>query len=83
MSAAPHLREVSVPRFALRRDEAATAVGISVSLFDRWISEGKMPKGRKIGGVVLWDCDQVGRAWAQLRDGGPEEVENPFDRVVW
>ena len=82
MGAAASLRETSVPRFALRRDEAATSLGISASLFDRWVGEGKMPKGRKIGGVVLWDCDQLCSAWRDLRDAGSDEGENPFDGMV-
>lgn len=44
--AAATLREISIPRFALRRDEAAASLAISPTLFDNWVSEGKMPKGR-------------------------------------
>lgn len=76
------LREVSVPRFALRRDEAAAALGISPSLFDMWVKQGKMPNPCKIGGVVLWDAEAVRDAWRQLRDSDPGDEENPFDKVV-
>lgn len=69
--------------FALRKDTAAEALGISPSLFVRWISEGKMPKGRKIGGVVLWDFGELHDAWNALRDADDEDGEdNPFDGVV-
>lgn len=76
------LREVSIPRFALKRDEAAASLAISPSLFDTWVKEGKMPQPRKIGGVVLWDAEAVRDAWIRLRDGELEDEENPFDRVV-
>lgn len=60
------LRDKTIPRFALRRDEAAASLGISPSLFDNWIDEGKMPHGKKIGGVVLWDCERLRWAWQRL-----------------
>ncbi|MDW9626508.1 DNA-binding protein [Sinorhizobium meliloti] len=78
------LRELSLPRFALRRDEAAASLAISPSLFDIWIKEGRMPKGRKIGGVMLWDTEEIRHAWQHLADIGDtaDEDENPYDRVV-
>lgn len=75
------LRELSVPRFALRRDEAAASLAISESLFDDWVEKKMMPPGRKIRGVVLWDCEEVRQAWVALRDQ-PAEENNPFDGVV-
>lgn len=69
-----------VPRLALRRHEAAESLGISATLFDRWIKEGKMPKGLKVDGVVLWAWRDLCEAWDRLcdNDNGP----NPFDGVV-
>lgn len=39
----------------LRRESAASYVGISPALFDRWVKDGTMPLPCKRGGVVLWD----------------------------
>lgn len=80
--AAASLREISIPRFALKRDEAAASLAISPTLFDTWVREGKMPKPRRVGGVVLWDTDAVREAWHRLRDGEHDDGANPFDRVV-
>ncbi|MCB5201808.1 DNA-binding protein [Neorhizobium sp. T786] len=83
--AASSLRELSIPRFALRRDEAAASLAISPSLFDNWVGEGKMPRGRKIGGVTLWDAESVRAAWLALVDiehSLEDDGENPFDRMV-
>lgn len=66
------LRETSLPRYALRRDEAATSISISPSLFDQWIELGLMPKGRKIRGVVLWDTEELQLAWRTVRDAADE-----------
>jgi predicted DNA-binding transcriptional regulator AlpA len=78
MGAAGNLRSMSLPRFALRHDEVAASVAVSPTLFDKWVREGRMPKGRKIGGVVLWDTQEVYDHWIALRDGDTES-KNPFD----
>lgn len=73
-------RDLSLPRFALRRDEAAAALAVSTTKFDEWVADGRMPKGHKIDGVVLWDTEEVREAWERLRDG--QHSHNPFDEVV-
>ena len=80
-SAAPSLRDLSIPRFALRGDEAAASVGVSVTKFKEWEADGRMPKGRKIDGVVLYDTQEVFEAWRRLRDGEVSS-RNPFDSVT-
>lgn len=81
---ATSLREISIPRFALRRDEAAASLAISPSTFDNWIGEGKMPKGRKIGGVTLWDAESIRTAWLHLADiEEPQpDIDNPYEGIV-
>jgi len=73
-------RDLSLPRFALRRDEAAASVAVSETKFDEWCQDGRMPKGRKIDGVVLWDTQEVREAWEALKNGGLSK--NPFNKVV-
>lgn len=73
-------RILSLPRFAMRREEAAASVAVSPTKWDQWVSDGRMPKGVKIDGVVLWDTAQVLEAWEQLRDG--QFSKNAFDSVV-
>jgi predicted DNA-binding transcriptional regulator AlpA len=73
-------RELSLPRFALRRDEAAASLAVSATKFDEWCADGRMPKGRKIDGVVLWDTHEVREAWERLRDG--YNSKNPFDGII-
>ena len=69
MRISPSLRELSLPRFALRREEAAASIGVSPTKFDEWCADGRMPKGRKVDGVVLWDTGEILEAWERLRDG--------------
>lgn len=79
---AASLREISLPRFTMRRDEAAASLSISSSTFDTWVREGKMPRGHKIGALVLWDTEEVRQAWQRLRDADSDDSPNPFDQVV-
>jgi predicted DNA-binding transcriptional regulator AlpA len=39
----------------LRRSDASDYVGVSPSTFDSWIDLHILPRGKRIGGVVLWD----------------------------
>jgi predicted DNA-binding transcriptional regulator AlpA len=61
-----------MPRRGLRKDEAAIYCGISASLFDAWVREGKMPDGARIGGVVLWDIRKLDMALDDLFGSGDE-----------
>ena len=65
-----------IPRFALRRAEAAASVGLSVTKFDQLVRDGRMPKPKRIDGAVLWDAESLRMAWLSLPDegeGGPNE----------
>lgn len=45
-----------------------------------------MPKGRKIGRVVLWDTESIRAAWLAMSEPDTESAmddgENPFDHQV-
>jgi predicted DNA-binding transcriptional regulator AlpA len=73
-------RDLSLPRFALRRDEAAASLAISETTFDKWVELKRMPRGHKIDGVMLWDTQEVREYWNRLKDG--DSVNNPFDGVT-
>lgn len=53
----------------LRAPDAAFYVGVSPTKFAEWVSEGKMPAGRKIDGVVLWDIVKLDAAFDALIEG--------------
>jgi predicted DNA-binding transcriptional regulator AlpA len=82
MGAAGNLRSMSLQRIALRRDEVAAMLAISPTLFDEWVNKGLMPRGHKIGGVVLRDAQEVQDHWILLRDGDTGSKNNPFNGVV-
>ena len=37
----------------------ADMLGIACSTFRKFVSNGDLPKGRKIGGLRLWKCQEV------------------------
>lgn len=55
------LRSRSLPRRGLRRAEAATYIGVSVTAFDQLVRLGLMPQPKEIPGVdaPIWDVDQL------------------------
>jgi predicted DNA-binding transcriptional regulator AlpA len=86
MSATVHIgpslspRDLSLPRFAVRRGEAAASLGVSETKFEEWVKDGRMPKPIKIDGVVLWCVQDIREAWERMKDG--DRAKNPFDEVV-
>lgn len=61
-----------VPRLALRREEAAEALGISDRTLWTWTRSGDVPHVR-IGGVVMYPIDGL-REWLASRQSGAENV---------
>lgn len=64
------------PRRGLRRDEAALYVGVSPSKFDQMVTDGRMPKPKRIDGCVVWDVRKLDLAWDEIDDDGGA---NPWD----
>jgi predicted DNA-binding transcriptional regulator AlpA len=76
---------VTLPRFAVRRDEAAATVGVSPSKFDDWVKQKRMPAPVRVDGVTLWDLEAVWQAWVTMRDSASPPADdgpNPFDNLV-
>jgi hypothetical protein len=65
-----------IPRFALRPQEAADSIGVSLSTFLSLVAKGLMPVAVKVGGVALYDVCALQTHWSILRDGGEK---NPWD----
>ena len=55
-----------LPRRGLRRQHAATYVGVSPTKFDQWVKDGRMPKPIRIDGCVIWDIRKLDLAWDAL-----------------
>ena len=70
-----HVRPI--PRRGLSRDEAAMYCGISATLFDRLVSDGRMPGACRIDGRKVWDIRAIDMAFDNL------PRENTAERSSW
>jgi predicted DNA-binding transcriptional regulator AlpA len=65
----------------LSREEAARYVGISPSLFDQMVKDGRMPKPIRINTRTVWDRTKVDAAFDALAEDDDAQV-NPWDAEV-
>lgn len=67
----------SLPPRGLSRAQAAAYIGVSASLFDQMVRDGRMPAAKRINGRVVWDRRRVDEMFDALDDCG----ENPWDKA--
>jgi predicted DNA-binding transcriptional regulator AlpA len=58
----------SLPPRGLSRVQAAAYVGISPTLFDEMVVDGRMPKPVRINARTVWDRVKLDEAFAGLSD---------------
>jgi predicted DNA-binding transcriptional regulator AlpA len=52
--------------------QSAAYIGVSPTLFDEMVKDGRMPKPKRINGRVVWDRLELDEAFAALSDGGTD-----------
>ncbi len=70
----------SLPPRGLSRVQAAEYVGIGATKFDEMVSDGRMPKPKRIDGRTIWDRIKLDEAFAAL-DEGEARASNEWDRL--
>lgn len=78
MTRTPDHRERAYAPRGLRRDAAADWVGMSPSKFDELVKDGRMPKPKRVDGVVVWDRYRLDAAFEALPDQGSESAWAKF-----
>lgn len=69
---------ISLPPRGLSREQAAAYIGVSPSLFDEMVEDGRMPKPTRINSRTIWDRLKLDAAFAALtHDGIPEKWTAP------
>ena len=68
-----------IPRRGLSRDEAAMYCGVSATLFDRMVKDGRMPGPRRIDGRKVWDIRSLDVAFDQLPSENGAEAGSSWD----
>ena len=70
----------SLPPRGLSREQAAAYVGISPSLFDSLVKDGRMPAPKRINARTVWDRLQLDAAFAALPSN--DASVNPWDEIA-
>ena len=64
----------------LSREQAAAYVGVSPSLFDTLVKDGRMPAPKRINARTVWDRLQLDTAFAALPSN--DAPVNPWDEIA-
>jgi predicted DNA-binding transcriptional regulator AlpA len=70
------------PPRGLAREQAAAYVGVSPSLFDMLIKDGRMPGPKRINSRVIWDRLKLDAAFEALPDTDANDTENEWRVAV-
>ncbi len=65
----------------LSRIQAAAYIGVSPSLFDEMVKDGRMPKATRINARTVWNRMKLDEAFAALSDGN-KDGDDPWDKVA-
>jgi predicted DNA-binding transcriptional regulator AlpA len=76
MRNAADLLPPSLPPRGLSRSEAAAYIGVSPSLFDAMVKDGRMPQPKRINSRTIWDRARLDEAFEALPGG---DSNNPWD----
>jgi predicted DNA-binding transcriptional regulator AlpA len=68
-----------IPR-GLSREQSAQYIGISPSLFDQLVKDGRMPKPKRINARTVWDRRKLDEAFDILDDDSA--VGDPWDEIL-
>jgi predicted DNA-binding transcriptional regulator AlpA len=71
----------SLPPRGLSREQAAAYVGVSSSLFDALVKDGRMPGPKRINSRTVWGRLELDAAFAAL-PGNDGSTTNPWDEIA-
>ena len=71
----------SLPPRGLSRVQAAAYIGVSPSLFDEMVKDGRMPKPVHINARTVWDRVKLDEAFAALSDAD-REGDDPWSKAT-
>lgn len=74
-----HADTMAYPPRGMSRDEAARYIGVGVTKFDEMVSDGRMPRPKRVDGRVIWDRLRVEAAFSDLPD---DKKANQWDRML-
>lgn len=69
----------SLPPRGLSRVQSAAYIGVSPTLFDQMVDDGRMPKPTRINSRTVWDRLKLDAAFAALSD---DVGDDPWGHVA-
>ena len=66
MNRRPTNRAATQPRRGLDHDEASLYIGVSQTVFDQMVRDGRLPRATEFDGELVWDLVQLDRAMDRL-----------------
>ena len=70
------LQDLKIAPRGLSRTDAAGYIGVSPSLFDEMVKDGRMPLPKRINSRSVWDLHQLDQAFDALPDGNNALTED-------
>lgn len=70
----------SYPPRGMNREEAARYIGVGTTKFDELVKDGRMPKGKRIDGRVVWDRNKLDASFTDLPDISDNLLESLLAR---
>jgi predicted DNA-binding transcriptional regulator AlpA len=71
----------SYPPRAMRSERAAAYLSMSESNFLRLVKEGKLPKAKKLDGIVFWDRGALD-SFVENYEGEVDETIDKWDKIL-
>jgi predicted DNA-binding transcriptional regulator AlpA len=81
MSRPENILPLSLPPRGLSREQAAAYVGVSPSLFDAMVKDGRMPMPKRINSRTVWDRLELDASFAAL-PCNDASIKNPWDQAA-
>lgn len=78
MRARTEILPPSLPPRGLSRVESAAYIGVSPSLFDEMVKDGRMPGPKRINSRTVWDRKKLDAAFEAILDD-ESRAANPWD----
>jgi predicted DNA-binding transcriptional regulator AlpA len=76
----PNVLPISLPPRGLCRQQAAAYIGVSSTLFDTLVKDGRMPKPTRINARTIWDRLKIDLHFDALTD--EQKNANPWQSVA-
>lgn len=71
----------SLPPRGLSRVQAAAYVGVSPTLFDILVTDGRMPRPKRINARKVWDLRKLDLAFDALPQDEPDAIDAPAEKL--